>query len=147
VLSQILTDVLQELQMSMTQEMNSHAEKTSSELVKVTDENVALEMEYNKVKQEQDEATKRLKGCNRIREGLPRTPEAQTEMEAPVEEQVTKISEAIQGFHTRIVDLEAHDSEYSTKRKGEKNMVTTVVERIKSPEEECAQLYVETMGI
>jgi hypothetical protein len=27
-------------------------------------------------------------------------PEAQTQMEAPVEEKVTKISESIQGFHT-----------------------------------------------
>jgi hypothetical protein len=35
--------------------MKSRAEKTSNELVKVTTENVALEMEYNKVKKESDE--------------------------------------------------------------------------------------------
>ena len=37
--------------------MKSRAEKTSNELVKVTTENVALEMEYNKVKQGRDKAT------------------------------------------------------------------------------------------
>jgi hypothetical protein len=65
VLSQLPIDVLQELQMSMTQEMNLHTEKTSSELVKVTTENVALEMEYNKVKQSMMRPHRRLKGCNR----------------------------------------------------------------------------------
>jgi hypothetical protein len=55
VLSQLPIEVLQELQMSVTQEMNSCAEKTSSELVKVMDRKCALEMEYNKVKQECDE--------------------------------------------------------------------------------------------
>jgi hypothetical protein len=57
VLSQLPTGVLQELQLSVTQEMNLHAENTSSELVKVMTENVALEMELGKVKKEHDEAT------------------------------------------------------------------------------------------
>jgi hypothetical protein len=36
-------DVLQELPLGATQELNVHAEKTSTELVKLTVENVALE--------------------------------------------------------------------------------------------------------
>jgi hypothetical protein len=60
VLSQILTDILQELQMSVMQDIKSHAEKKSSELAKVTSKNVALEMEFRKVKQERDEATKKV---------------------------------------------------------------------------------------
>jgi hypothetical protein len=60
VLSQLPMDVLQELQMSATQELNVHAEKTSSELVNITTENVALETEYNKVKQECDEAMQKV---------------------------------------------------------------------------------------
>jgi hypothetical protein len=52
VLSQLLTNVLQELQTSVTQEMNSHTKKTSNELVKFMTKNVALDMEYNKFKQE-----------------------------------------------------------------------------------------------
>jgi hypothetical protein len=36
-------DVLQELQMGATQELNVCSEKTSTELVKITIENVALE--------------------------------------------------------------------------------------------------------
>jgi hypothetical protein len=46
--------------MRVMKEMNSHIEKASSELVKDTIENVALEMEYIKVKQEQDEAAKKV---------------------------------------------------------------------------------------
>jgi uncharacterized protein (DUF3084 family) len=53
-------DVLQELQMIKTQELNVCTEKTSSELVKITTENVALETDYNKVKQECDEAAQKL---------------------------------------------------------------------------------------
>jgi hypothetical protein len=43
VLSQLPMDVLQELQMSATQELNVCTEKTSSELVNITTENVSLE--------------------------------------------------------------------------------------------------------
>jgi hypothetical protein len=46
--------------MGATQELNVHAEKTSNEIVKITTENVALETEYNKVKQEHNEATRKL---------------------------------------------------------------------------------------
>jgi hypothetical protein len=53
-------DVLQELQMSTTQELNVHAENTSCEIVKIIAENVGLEKEYIKVKQEHDEATQKV---------------------------------------------------------------------------------------
>jgi hypothetical protein len=45
VLSQIPIDVFQELQMSMTEEINSCIEKTSNKLVKVTTNFFILEME------------------------------------------------------------------------------------------------------
>jgi hypothetical protein len=56
-LSQLPMDVLQEICMSATQYLNMHTEKTSSELVKVMEKNVAIEMDYNKVKHDQDEVT------------------------------------------------------------------------------------------
>jgi hypothetical protein len=40
--------------------------------------------------------------------GIQQLPEVPMEVDTPLEEKVTKISEAIQGFHTKIVDLEAH---------------------------------------
>jgi hypothetical protein len=46
--------------MSEKQELNTHAEKTSSEIVNITTENVALETYYQKVKQERDEATQKV---------------------------------------------------------------------------------------
>jgi hypothetical protein len=150
VLSQLPTYVLQELQMSMTQEMNSHAEKTSNELVKVTTENVALDMEYNKVKQEWDEAMQKVKGCNKnSRRSTKNSQRLRTEMEAPVEEQVTKIREVIQGFHTCIVDLEVCMTLSTPPKEREKReqTVTTIVESIKNLEVECAHLYAETTGI
>jgi regulator of replication initiation timing len=102
VLSQLPMDVLQELQMSATmQEMNVCAEKTSNELVKVMTENVALEMEYNKVKQECDEAMQKVERMQQAFEKVyQELPEVQTEKEALVEDQVMKISESIQGFCT-----------------------------------------------
>jgi hypothetical protein len=48
-------NVLQEIQMSATQDMNVHVEKTSNELVNIITDNVVLEIEYNKVKHEHDE--------------------------------------------------------------------------------------------
>jgi hypothetical protein len=108
VLSQLPMDVLQELQMSATQELNVCTEKTSSELVKITTENVALETEYNKVKQERDEVQESRMNATGIRESISRTPRGAGREGGPVEDQVTKISESIQGFHACIVDLEAH---------------------------------------
>jgi hypothetical protein len=54
--------------------MNVRAEKTSTELVNITAENVALETKYNKVKQECDEATESRTNATGIRASLSRTP-------------------------------------------------------------------------
>jgi uncharacterized coiled-coil DUF342 family protein len=64
-------------------------------------------MEYNKVKRSGMRPCKKVERMQQSFEKVYKEiPEARTEMEALVEEQVTKISEAIQGFHTHIVDLE-----------------------------------------
>jgi predicted nucleic acid-binding Zn-ribbon protein len=78
-------------------------------LVKVTAENVALEMEYNKFMKEQDEATQKVERMQQEFEKVyQELLEAHTKMEASIEEQVTNTSKSIQGFHARIVNLEAH---------------------------------------
>jgi len=70
-------------------------------------------------------------------------------MEAPVEEKVTKISEAIQGFHAHIVELYVYMTMSTSPKEREKReqTMTTIEERIKNLEVECAQLHVETTGI
>jgi DNA repair exonuclease SbcCD ATPase subunit len=70
-------------------------------------------------------------------------------MEALVEEKVTNISEAIQGFHACIVDLEAcvTPSTPLEEREKREQRLTTIVESINNLEVECAHLYTKTMGI
>jgi hypothetical protein len=70
-------------------------------------------------------------------------------MEAPVEDQVTNISESIQGFHTCIFHLEAcvTPSTPAEEREMRKKNVTTKVDNIKNLEVECVQLYTKTMGV
>lgn len=137
-------DVWQELQMSATQELNMRAEKTSTDLVKVTSENIALETEYNKVKHECDEATQKVERMQQEFEKVyQELPKAQTEKEAPVEDQITKISESIQGFRARIVDLEMRvtPSTPPEERETRKQIVTTTMDSLKTLSVECAQLY------
>jgi hypothetical protein len=57
----------------------------------------------------------------------------QTEKEDLVEVHATKISEAIQGFHTQIVDLEAHVTPNTPpeERETRKKTMTTSMENIK----------------
>jgi hypothetical protein len=59
--------------------------------------------------------------------------EVYMEANAPLEEQVTKINEAIQGFHVNIVDLEAHTTPSTPPEEREKREKTTMttVENIK----------------
>jgi hypothetical protein len=59
VLSQLPMDVLQELKRSAIQEMNVHREDIQR-ILKVMTKNVALEVEYKKVKQERDEAAHKV---------------------------------------------------------------------------------------
>jgi archaellum component FlaC len=88
--------------MSLMQEMNSRVEKTSNELVKFTTENVALEIDYNKVKQECDEAKQKVERMQLAFEKLyQEIPKVQVEKEASIEDQVIEISESIQGFRKK----------------------------------------------
>jgi hypothetical protein len=75
-------------------------------------------------------------------------PEVPREEDAPLEEQVTKLSEAIQGFCTKINDLEARQIPGTPpeEREQREKLVTTTLENIISLEEECTKLYAESMG-
>jgi hypothetical protein len=53
-------------------------------------------------------------------------PEVYMEADSPLEEKVTKISEAIQGFHVKIVDLEAHTTPSTPPEEREKREKTTM---------------------
>jgi hypothetical protein len=67
------------------------------------------------------------------------------EVDTHLEEQVTKISEAIQGFYTKIIDLEACQTPITSLEERDKRekMKTTTVENIGSIEAECAEIYEE----
>jgi predicted nucleic acid-binding Zn-ribbon protein len=150
VLSQFLMNVLKGLHISVTQEIHLCAESTTMELTKVTNDKATLHIEYSKVMMEQDEAEhkeRRLK--NAVQEVYKKFPEIPMEVDTPLEEQVSKISEAIQGFHTKIVDLEActMPSTPLEEREKREKTTTTIVESIKSLEEECAKLYEESTQV
>jgi hypothetical protein len=59
------------------------------------------------------------------------------------------MSESIQGFRTKITDLEARHipSTPLEEREQCENMATTSIENIKSMEVECAKLYAESMRV
>jgi predicted nucleic acid-binding Zn-ribbon protein len=71
------------------------------------------------------------------------------ELDTPLEEKVTKISESIKGFHTKIVDLEACTTPGTSSRERKKRdkTIATTVERIKSLDEECVKLYEESTQV
>jgi hypothetical protein len=71
------------------------------------------------------------------------------EVDTPLEEQVSKISESIQGFCAKIVDLEAHTMPSTPPEEREQREKTTMttMESIKSLEEECAKLYEESTQV
>jgi hypothetical protein len=60
-------------------------------------------------------------------------------VEATLEEHVSKISEVIQGFHTRIRELEVHTTPGTPPEEKEQRERTTItsVASIKSLDEEC----------
>jgi hypothetical protein len=60
VLSQLPMNVLHNLQSSVTQEIQLHAELTSMELAKVAADNDALQAKYNKLVLERDEVEQRV---------------------------------------------------------------------------------------
>jgi hypothetical protein len=67
------------------------------------------------------------------------------EVDTPLEEQVAKTSEAIQGLHTKTTNLEAHQKRSTQPQEREKRekMMTTTIEKIKGMEVECTKLYKE----
>ena len=66
--------------------------------------------------------------------------EVQVEEDTPLEDKVTTISEAIQGSHTKIVDLEARamPSTPQEEKEQREKTVRTKMENIMSLDEECA---------
>jgi rubrerythrin len=99
VLSQIPGEMLQGLQASIVQELNLCATKTSDELAKATTEIASMWIDYNRVERERDAAAQKEeqvkqafdKVCKEILE-------VPMEVDTPLEDQVVKINEAIQGF-------------------------------------------------
>jgi len=70
-------------------------------------------------------------------------------VEATLEEHVSKITEVIQGFHSRIGELEVHitlGTPLDKKEQRQKITITSVV-GIKSMEEDCVKLCEESMLI
>jgi hypothetical protein len=67
------------------------------------------------------------------------------EVDTPLEEQVMKINESIQGFHVKILDLEGHTTPSTPLKEREKRekIVSMTMESIKSFDEECVNLYEE----
>jgi hypothetical protein len=76
-------------------------------------------------------------------------PEVPMEVDTPIEEKVSKIGEAIQGFCSKIIELEAHAIPGTPPEEREKRekMVNTTVENIKSLEVECAKLCEESTKV
>jgi hypothetical protein len=68
------------------------------------------------------------------------------EADTPLEYQVTKISESIQGFHIKIFNLESRTTSSTPIKEREKHEKTTIntIESIKSLDEECKNLYKES---
>jgi predicted nucleic acid-binding Zn-ribbon protein len=71
------------------------------------------------------------------------------EVDTPLEEQVLKISEAIQGFRTKIVDLETRmkPSTPLEERDQREKIVSTTVESINTLEPECATWYKDSTEV
>jgi hypothetical protein len=140
VLSQLPMIVLKGLQTSVMQKKNLCVESKVMELTKVTNDKAKLHTKYNKFMMEQDEAKNKEE---RIQYAIQKVyndiPEVPMEIDAPIEEKVSNISESIQGFHANIVDLEACTTPGTPPKEREKTSTTTV-ENIKSLEEECAKL-------
>jgi hypothetical protein len=144
VLSQFPIEVLHSLQTSIMQEIQLCMVSTSMELTKVVADNDVLQEEYDKLMLERDEVAQRTKRLKQVVQGVySNIPEVSMEVDTPLEEQVTKISEAIQGFHMKIIDLEACQTPSTPPEEREKREKTIVmtVESIKSMDEECVKLY------
>jgi hypothetical protein len=86
---------------------------------------------------------------NVVEEVYSKFPVIPMEVNTPLEEQVTKTNEAIQGFHVKIVDLEVCTTPSTPPKEREKreNIALMIVENIKSLDEECAKLYEESTQV
>jgi len=127
------------------------------ELAKVMTDKVELQKDYTIVVQEKDEAKKKVEMILKEKEEV----EQQVEriyrsiqklykvilevtmvVDATLEEHVSKISEFIQGFHTRIREFKVHTipgTPPEEKEERERKTITSV-EKIKSLDEECMKL-------
>jgi hypothetical protein len=139
--------VLHSFHTSVTQEIQLCAELTAMELVKATANNDAIHVEYSKIMMEWDEAmskTERLK--QEVQEIYNNIPKVYMEVDASLEEKVMNISEAIQGFCAKIVDLEYRTTLSTPPEKREQREQTTIMtmESINTLDEECTKLYEES---
>jgi uncharacterized coiled-coil DUF342 family protein len=81
---------------------------TSLEFPKTVADKDMFQEEYDQLKKERDEATQKAERVKQAAAGVYNIiPEFLREEDTPLEEHVTKLSEAIHGFQTNINDLEA----------------------------------------
>jgi hypothetical protein len=143
-------DMLQGLQVSVTHELNLHAENTSKELVKVTTNNVALHLDYSRVTMEREKVSQKIERMQQeFRQVYKELPKVPMEVETLIEQQVSNIDKVIQGFRSNIIELEscAIPGTPPEEIDQRENMVNTSVENIKILEAECAKLCEENTKV
>jgi predicted nucleic acid-binding Zn-ribbon protein len=109
-----------------------------------------MQEEYSKLMLEWDEAMQKTTRLQQeVQEVYNNFPEVPMEVDTPLEEKVTKISESIQGFRAKIVDLEAHTMPSTPPEEREQWEKTTMMtmESIRSLDEECTKLYEESTQV
>jgi hypothetical protein len=76
-------------------------------------------------------------------------PEIPVEVDTPMEDKLTKICESIQGFRANIVYLEARmfPGTPPEEREQRENIAMTTIERIRSLDGECENLYEESTQV
>jgi predicted nucleic acid-binding Zn-ribbon protein len=118
--------------------------KTFDELAKATTEIDSMHTEYNRVERERDVAPQKeehvKQSFDKVFQGILEVP---MEVDTPLEDQVAKISESMQGFRTKIVELETRMTPKTPleERDQREKTISTTVEGIKTLEAYCDNLY------
>jgi deoxyhypusine synthase len=104
------------------------------ELTKEIIDKDVLQVEYDRIRMEQDEATHMTERVKQMVERIYNIIlEVPREEYSPLEEYVTKIKESIQGFHTKITELEMCQIPSTPPEEGEQRekMTTVTIDNIK----------------
>lgn len=83
-------------------------ESTAIDLIRVEADNTALQVEYDKLRQEQGEAIQRnWRVQQAVEEVCKSIAEVEMQEGDPLEDKVAQLNQAIQGFSAKITELEA----------------------------------------